>query len=43
MDAALAGKAQLKGIETERKLQFFCDRLRLKYRKASGIGLACKS
>ena len=43
MYSAPAGKAQLKGLETEWDLAFFYDRRRLKYRKASGIGLADKS
>jgi hypothetical protein len=42
MYSAPAGKNQLKRLQTERKLAFFCERRRLKYRKARGVGLADK-
>jgi hypothetical protein len=43
MFPTLPGKDQLNRIETEQKPPFFYNWLRLKYRKASSIGLAGKS
>jgi hypothetical protein len=37
MYSAPAGKAQVRGWKTEQELAFFCNRRRLKYRKAKAF------